>query len=44
MKSKILIFLWNAFVDAIPIILPFIIQNKDVIIKNAKKIKAKPIN
>jgi adenylyl- and sulfurtransferase ThiI len=39
MKKKAAIILWNAFVDAIPILLPLIVQNKDLIIKNAKKIK-----
>ena len=41
MKKKLLIMGWNAFVEAIPIILPLVIDNKDIIIKNAKKIKVK---
>jgi len=39
MKKKFAIILWNAIVDAIPILLPLILQHKDLIIKNAKKIK-----
>lgn len=39
MKRKATIIVWNALVDAIPIILPLIIQHKDLIIKNAKRIK-----
>jgi hypothetical protein len=39
MKKKVAIILWNALVDAIPIILPLVIQHKDVIITKAKKIK-----
>jgi adenylyl- and sulfurtransferase ThiI len=38
-KKKAAIILWNAFVDTIPIILPLVIQHKDKIVKNAKKIK-----
>jgi hypothetical protein len=41
MKKKLLVMGWNTFVDAIPIILPFIIQHKDTIIKSCKKIKVK---
>ena len=41
MKKKLLVIGWNIFVDAIPIILPFVIDNKDTIIKHAKKIKVK---
>lgn len=39
MKRKLPILLWNAFVDAIPILLPLVIQHKDTIIKKAKKVK-----
>lgn len=39
MKKRAAIILWNAFVDAIPILLPLVIQHKDKIIKHAKKIK-----
>ena len=39
MKRKLPILLWNALVDAIPILLPLIIDNKDKIIKSAKKVK-----
>lgn len=39
MKRKAAIIVWNALVDAIPILLPLIIQHKDLIIKKAKKIK-----
>ena len=39
MKKKAAIILWNALVDALPIIIPLVIQHKDTIIKKAKKIK-----
>jgi adenylyl- and sulfurtransferase ThiI len=39
MKTKISKLLWNALVDAIPILLPLIVQHKDKIIKGAKKVR-----
>jgi hypothetical protein len=39
MKKKLLIVGWNAFVDAIPILVPIILNNKDKILKCVKKIK-----
>jgi adenylyl- and sulfurtransferase ThiI len=39
MKTKAAIIVWNAFVGLIPILLPLIIDNKDKILKSAKKIK-----
>ena len=41
MKKKLLIIGWNALIDAIPILVPIILNNKDTIIKNVKKIKVK---
>jgi len=40
-KKKIAATCWNAFVDAIPILLPLVIEHKTAIIKKAKKIKLK---
>jgi hypothetical protein len=39
MKTKPVILLWNTLVGLVPIVLPLIVQHKDTIIKNAKRVK-----
>lgn len=39
MKKRTIIIIWNVLVGAITVILPLIIQHKDLIIKHAKKMK-----
>jgi len=39
MKSKSAVVIWNAIVSLVPIVLPLIVQHKDLIIKTAKKVK-----